>query len=340
MHITMNKYLLPAVIAIMACDASASCGSAFCSANTNWDTQGYSGADGLRIDLRYSYARADRLRAGTSRIPPQSPSGSDEEIEDLGTTNQVLNLDLEYSLSPRWRIALGAPLLLRDHSHTFDSSVVPAFTQQAKFTSLGDVRVVGRYRFDLEDTHFGAGGLRLGLKLPTGAIDQVMTPADPTGDPASPGNPHPLDRASQPGSGSTDLIVGAYGYYSHPGSDWGWFVSGQLQSAIAVRDDFRPGAEITLDLGLHYTLTPTLTGMLQFNAQHRERDSGSNANPASGGYSLHLSPGLSYELAPGTQLYGLLQVALRQSVNTDPAAPGSGQLTAPWSLSVGISHRY
>ncbi len=336
----MNKYLLPAAIVIMACDASASCGSAFCSVNTNWDTQGYSTADGLRIDLRYSYARADRLRAGASNISPQAPSGSDEEIEDLSTTNQVLNFDVEYSLNPRWRIALGAPLLMRDHSHTFDSSVVGAFTQQAKFTALGDVRVVGRYRFDLEDAHFGGGGLRVGLKLPTGATDQVMTPADPTGDPVSPTNPHPLDRASQPGSGSTDAILGVYGFYSHPGSDWSWFVSAQLQSAIAVRDDFRPGSELSIDLGAHYALTPSLTALLQLNAQHRERDTGSNANPASGGYSVNLSPGLSYGLARDTQLYGLLQVALKQFVNSDPSLPGSGQLAAPWSLTMGISHRY
>ena len=340
MHIIMNKYLLPAAIAIMACDASASCGSAFCSANTNWDTQGYSSAEGVRVDLRYSYARANQLRAGDSKISPQAPSGSDEEIEDLGTTNQLLNLDVEYRLNPNWSVTLGAPLLIRDHSHTFDSSVVAAFTQQAKFTALGDVRVVGRYRFDLEDAHFGGGGLRLGLKLPTGAIDQTMTPADPTGDPASPTNPHPLDRASQPGSGSTDLIVGAYGYYSHPGSDWSWFVSAQLQSAIAVRDDFRPGSELSIDLGAHYALTPSLTALLQLNAQHRERDTGSNANPASGGYSVNLSPGLSYGLARDTQLYGLLQVALKQFVNSDPSLPGSGQLAAPWSLTMGISHRY
>lgn len=336
----MNPYLLPLALVLVAGNASASCGSAFCSVNTNWDTQGLSSATGLRIDLRYSYAKADRLRAGSEQITTPAASGSDEEIENLRTVNQVINLDAEYTLNSNWNIALGVPLLLRDHAHTFDSSVSGPFAQQTKFTELGDIRVLARYRFENEDHHSGGSGIRFGLKLPSGAIDKTMTPSDPTGDPANPLSPHLLDRASQPGSGSTDLIVGAYGYYSHPGSDWAWFVSGQLQSAIAVRDEFRPGAEITLDLGVHHTLTPNLTALLQFNAQHRERDTGSNANPASGGYSLNLSPGLIYGLARDTQLYGLLQVALKQFVNTDPALPGSGQLTAPWSLTMGISHRY
>ena len=336
----MNPYLLPLALVLVAGNASASCGSAFCSVNTNWDTQGLSSATGLRIDLRYSYAKADRLRAGSEQITAPAASGSDEEIENLRTVNQVINLDAEYTLNSNWNIALGVPLLLRDHAHTFDSSVSGPFAQQTKFTELGDIRVLARYRFENEDHHSGGSGIRFGLKLPSGAIDKTMTPSDPTGDPANPLSPHLLDRASQPGSGSIDAIFGAYRYYSAPGSDWGWFVSAQVQTALVTRDDFRPGTEFLLDLGTHYELTPELTALLQLNAQNRQRDSGSNANVASGGYSLNLSPGLSYALGPDTQLYGLLQIALRQYANTDPAAASSGQLTAPWSLALGISHRY
>ncbi len=336
----MKNCLLPLVIAIIATNAGASCGSAFCSANTNWDTQGLSSAEGLRLDLRYSYARADRLRAGSSRITPEAPSGSDEEIENMRTINQVLNLEADYAINPSWNISLGLPLLMRDHAHTFDSSISGPFPQEAKFTELGDIRVIGRYRLDAADHHFQGRGIRIGLKLPTGAIDKTMTPQDPTGDPTNPSLAHPLDRASQPGSGSTDVILGAYCFDSAPGSDWGWFVSGQVQAAILTRDNFRPGTELNFDLGAHYGLGPSLTALLQVNAQHRERDSGSNANPASGGYSLNLSPGLSYALRPETQVYGLVQIALKQYANSDPASAGSGQLTAPWSLAVGISHRY
>lgn len=336
----MKNCVLPVVIAIVATNAGASCGSAFCSANTNWDTQGLSSAEGLRLDLRYSYAKADRLSSGSSRIAPEGPSGSDEEIENMRTINQVLNLDADYAINSIWNISLGVPLLMRDHAHTFDSSIGGPFLQEARFTELGDIRVIGRYRLDAADQHFRGRGIRIGLKLPTGAIDKTMTPQDPTGDPTDPSLPHPLDRASQPGSGSTDLILGAYCFDRVPGRDWGWFFSGQVQAAILTRDNFRPGTELNFDLGAHYGLTPTLTALLQLNAQLRERDSGSKANPASGGYSLNLSPGLSYALTPETQLYGLLQIALKQYANSDPTITGSGQLTAPWSLALGISRRY
>ena len=335
----MKNRLLPVALALLATNAGASCGSAFCSVNTHWDTQGLSSDEGLRVDLRYSWAKADKLRAGASRIAPQAASGSGEEIEDKRTINQVLNLDAEYALNARWNIALGMPLVMRDHTHTFDSENSPAFAQQAKFSELGDIRVVGKYKFDVGSLHSGSG-IRFGLKLPTGAIHKTMTPPDPAADPADPATPHPLDRASQPGSGSTDAILGAYYFRSLPGADWGWFASGQMQSAIATRDNYRPGRELSFDLGTHYALTPKLNALLQLNLQHRERDSGSNANPASGGYSANLSPGLSYALTPQTQLYGMAQIALRQYVKTDPDVAGSGQLTAPWSLAVGISHRY
>jgi hypothetical protein len=333
--ITKN-YLLPVALALLATNADASCGSAFCSVDTHWDTQGLSSDEGLRVDLRYSYTKADKFRAGSSKITAEAPSGSGEEIEDKRTINQVFNLDAEYAINERWNSALDVPLVRRDHTHTFDSLAPDApIAQQAKFTELGDIVVVGKYKFDMGGMQSGSG-IRFGLKLPTGAIDKTMTPPDP----AEPATPFALERSAQPGSGSTDAILGAYYFRNLPGTNWGWFASGQIQSAIATRDDFRPGSEVRLDLGTHYALSPDLSALLQLNVQHRERDKGSNANPASGGYALYLSPGLSYAITPKTQVYGLVQLALKQYANTDPDVAGSGQLTAPWSLAVGISHRY
>ena len=314
--------------------AHASCGSAFCTVNTYWDTQGLAPTEGLTLDLRYSYARADRLRAGAHRVSPEAPSGSDEEIEDGRTVNQILELDADYTLNPRWNLQVAVPLVLRDHVHTFDSSVAGPFTQQARFTSLGDVSVVGKYKFAGNDP-LGVGGLRIGLKLPTGAIDQSMTPPDP----ADPGTPYALERSAQPGTGSTDLILGAYRYGSWPASDWSWFASGQLQAAIATRDGYRPGRQLRVDLGVNYAFTHEVVGLLQLNVQHRTRDGGVNANPASGGYSVNLSPGLSYAVTPTTRIYGFVQKPLVQYVNTDPA-DGAGQLAAPWSLAVGVSRSF
>jgi hypothetical protein len=332
----MQRFLLSIAIATVTTAAHASCGSSFCAVNTHWDTQGLSSGEGLRLDLRYSYAKADKLRAGSSKITPDAPSGSDEEIEDKRTINQMVHVDADYTINTRWSVALGIPVVMREHTHTFDSSVSGPFEQQAKFTEFGDVRVVGKYQFDLGGM-FSGSGIRFGLKLPTGAIHKTMTPPDPANAPTV---PYALERSSQPGTGSTDLILGAYYFHNIPSADWGWFVSAQAQSAIATREHYRPGRELDLDLGMHYELTPSLNALLQLNAQHRARDTGINANVASGGYSWNLSPGLSYALTPKTQLYGMVQIALKQYTNADPAVASSGQLTAPWSLALGIGHRF
>ena len=331
-----HRCLLPVALAMSGLNANASCGSSFCTVNTHWDTQGLSSDEGLRVDIKYSYAKADKWRAGSNKITPGAPTGSDAEIEDKRTVNQLLNLDADYTFNSRWNIAFAVPLVLRDHTHTFDSSIAGPFEQQARFTELGDVRVVGKYKLDPGGRTSGAG-IRFGLKLPTGAINKTMSPPDPANTPTV---PYALERSSQPGSGSTDAILGAYYFRNVPGADWGWYVSGQVQSAMTSRDNYRPGRELNLDLGTHYAISPSLNALLQLNAQHRARDTGGNANLSSGGYSWSLSPGLSYALSAQTRLYGVLQIALKQYVNTDPADPASGQLTAPMSLAVGIGHRF
>jgi hypothetical protein len=323
------------VALLVTANAYASCGSSFCSMNTHWDTQGLVNDDVLRIDLRYSYANASTLRSGSSKITPAQPTGSNTEIENLRTINQMLNLDLDYSANQKWNVGLDLPLVMRDHTHTFDSSVSGPFVQQAKFNGLGDVRVVGKYKFDSADHHAGSG-MSLGIKLPTGAINKTMTPSDP----ANPGIPYALERSSQPGTGSTDLLLGTYYHSDIENSPWGWFASGQWQSALSTRDNYRPGDSLNLDLGAHYAFAPALTGLLQLNTQFKNRDTGLNANPASSGHSLNLSPGLSFVVAPKTNLYSFVQVALLQYANTDPSVAGTGQLTAPWSFAIGISRSY
>jgi hypothetical protein len=328
-----NRLLFVALLG--SANAYASCGSSFCSVNTHWDTQGLVNDDVLRVDLRYSYANANTLRSGSKKIVPAQPSGSDTEIENLRTINQMLNLDLDYSANQKWNVGLDLPLVMRDHTHTFDSSVSGPFVQQAKFTGLGDARVVGKYKFDSVEHHAGSG-MSFGIKLPTGAINKTMTPPDP----ANPSTPYALERSSQPGTGSTDLLLGTYYHSDIENSPWGWFVSGQWQSAVSTRDDYRPGNSLNLDMGAHYAFAPALTGLLQLNTQFKNRDTGLNANPASGGHSLNLSPGLSFVVAPKTNLYSFVQVALLQYANTDPAVADTGQLTAPWSFAIGISRSY
>lgn len=326
----MKNRLLLAALLCATPYAHAGCGSSFCSVNTHWDTQGLSHDEGLRLDLRYSYARADTPRTGSRRVAkplPTDPALAGAEVENLRTINQTLNLDLDYAINRQWRVALDLPLVMRDHSHMIGAAAAPFAVEQKSFNQLGDIRVVGSYAFASDD-HFSGGGLRFGVKLPTGSSNLEMVPGKL------------MERALQPGSGSTDAVLGAYYHHREADAPWGWFTSVQMQSALTSKNAYLPGNDFTLDVGVHYALTPALTGLLQLNAHLKERDGGLNSNPHSGGHSLNLSPGVSYAVSPLTSVYGFVQLPLYQYANPDPTGLPYGQLTAPWSVSVGISHSY
>ena len=333
----MKTRLLFTVLFCASTTANAGCGSTFCSVNTHWDTQGLVNDQGLRMDVRYAYAKADTPMVGNKKVA--KPVATDPafvtpgtEVENQRTINQILNLDLDYTLNQKWGIALDVPLMMRDHSHQLSvaagATTVPLV--QKSFTQLGDIRVVGNYKFEHEDTQSGSG-IRFGLKLPTGSTNQEMIAGTL------------MEAGLQPGSGSVDAVIGAYYHQALHNSPWGWFASGQFQTAIATRNGYRAGNDFALDAGMNYALAPALTGLVQLNAHFKERDSGTaiNVNTHTGGYSVNLSPGLSFAVAPKTKLYGFVQLPLYQyaNANIDPALP-FGQLTATWAMSVGMSHHF
>jgi hypothetical protein len=67
----MKLKLVLVTLLCSAANAYASCGSSFCSVNTHWDTQGMVNNDTLNVDLRYSYAKADTFRSGSTKITPE-----------------------------------------------------------------------------------------------------------------------------------------------------------------------------------------------------------------------------------------------------------------------------
>jgi hypothetical protein len=75
-----------------------------------------------------------------------------------------------------------------------------------------------------------------------------------------------------------------------------------------------------------------LNGLLQINAQSSSEDN-LNGSAISGGKTISLTPGVSFALKAGTNLYALLQLPIYQSVNGE-------QLTASKSFTFGINHRY
>jgi len=296
--------------------AEASCGSAFCSLNTDWDTQAPWQDDATRLDLRMETIRQDQLRSGTDKA---TASGTVGEHDEIRTRNRNLVASLSHAFSPSLNLALQVPLVSRDHAHVFNDVGGPE-PESWDFTRLGDVRVLAHLRLDdAQSPHDRSYGLIGGVKLPTGSID-VRNAAGEL-----------AERSLQPGSGSTDLIAG--GFVSGRLSQASWHTQVNWQHAVSTRQDYQPGDRVSLDAGMAYPLG-AVHALAQINLLWRGHDTGLNAEPAdSGGKYVYFSPGLAVPLGGDTQIYGLVQLPLVQNVN-------GSQLTADWAATLGLTMRF
>ena len=294
--------------------AHASCGATFCSVNTQWETQGAWTEPGLRLNLRYEYTDQDQLRSGADKVEPGGVPGTHDELRTL---NRNMQVGVDYAINPAWAISVQVPVVQRDHRHVHND--VPPEYEAWSLTGLGDLRLSGRYQTALGN--HATAGVQFGLKLPTGKFDET--------------NDLGLlaERSLQPGSGTTDALLGAYSYHHLEGAATTLLVQGLWQRPLAERDDYQSGQQVTLDVGLRYALTRDLNAQLQLNLLWKDRDQGLNAEPDdSGGRSMFLSPGASYAMTTHMRLYGFVQLPLYQYVN-------GTQLTADWSAVAGISWR-
>jgi hypothetical protein len=319
----MKKHLLAttgiaAIAAFSAPAAFAHCGGAFCALNTNWDVQGVWDKPGVRLDLRAEYINLDQLRHGTDKV---GPSAEVDEHDETRTINRNFVGSLDWSIDQDWGLTLRVPVVDRSHSHVHNHEHMGEIEQHHEswdFTDVGDVRAVGRYVFYHGEN--SDAGINFGLKLPTGKIDVKNSDGEEA------------ERSLQPGTGSTDGILGLY-YNRHMGVI-NWYAQGMWQDTLHERDDYRPGYKLGLDVGVNYLATPGWSLMLQLNVQNNGHDSGANAESNdSGGTYAFLSPGVSYRVTRDAQIYGFWQQPIYQRVN-------GTQLTADWAASAGMSMQF
>lgn len=299
--------------------ARASCGSAFCTLDTDFGLPGGLPGAGLRLNLRYEYIDQDQPRHGSEKVGVGEIHAHHDEVR---TVNRNWLASADYAFNPDWGVTVTAPFARRDHVHIHNHHGAQ-FRDEWEFTELGDVQLLGRRQWQLwrgaDDTlRSDSVGINVGLKLPTGRTGVENGDGDPA------------ERTLQPGTGTTDLLLGAF-YQSTPtAGDWSWFGQALYQAPTNSHDRFRPGDRFTLNLGGARKLTDTCRLLLQVNAVHRGRDEGRNAEPEdSGGNSVFLSPGASWALTPRISVYGFVQKPIYQYVN-------GVQLTADWSAVAGI----
>jgi hypothetical protein len=311
-----------ATLGLLTSVEAGACASCGCSLSTDWQNLEYTYKPGLKLDIRYDYLNQNQLRHGTGTISPAAASqltsnGDPQEVEKY-TENHYLTLGIDYSPNQDWGINLQVPYIIRMHSTLGLGSdgatpVDGGGQYDSRTSSLGDMRVIGRYQGFTSKHNLG---VLLGFKLATGSNSEYGTSTDPT----APGLVR-IDPGLQPGTGTTDLIVGAY-YNDAINKDWGYFSQLTYQTPLYATDDYRPGNSLNVSLGIRYVGFDIIAPQLQLNFRDIQRDSGARADKVStGGTLLYISPGLVAALSDQISLYAFVQVPIFQVVEGVQLAP-------------------
>ena len=310
-----RAFITPAMLLSLVPSTALACASCGCTLSSDWENLDFASQGGFKLDLRYDDIDQNDLRAGRHTISPQAASqivndAEPQEVETY-THNHYITASLDYSHGGDWGVNIALPYIQRTHETlgTASDGVTPGPDGESYVSdtsNIGDIRIVGRYSgfSKRHDT-----GLLFGLKLPTGPTSLSGQSTDTT----APG-PVGIDPGLQPGSGTTDLILGAY-HAGTLGQVWEYYAQGLYQRAFSAHAGYRPGDGYNLNLGLKYTGFDRVTPQLQLNARHVKHDTGANADTTStGGTLVYLSPGVIVPVSDRVSLFGFVQVPVYQDV--------------------------
>jgi hypothetical protein len=307
------------VFAFSAAPAFA-CSAHVCQLPSDWLSQGLAAhPDSTTVSLRYDYAPQNQLRRGTDAVDRATLTFPNaDEIEDY-TDNHALNVTINHSFGSNWVAEVQLPFLSRPHSTVTEGETDHSLSRT---NGLGDVRMSVRYQ------GFGGSGVtgvEVGLKLPTGSFRQVFQSGPEAG--------NFVDRGLQPGTGTTDAILGIY-HFGNLSGKFDYLLQAQAEVPLGSREFYKPGIAISGSVGISYLGWSGITPQLQLNFRASGRDSGLNADvEKSGGEQLYLAPGISARLNGSTIMFGTAQVPLYQRVN-------GYQITPRYTLSLGAQHKF
>lgn len=291
-YMTIFSALLPAPV--FGC----ACGCSVFSVGARWMMPISSG---YRTFLLYDFM--DQSENWNNWRSAATDLNNDKEIR-----TSFYTLGFEYMANRDWGVMVEAPVWDRYFKTTDDDGNEASMDHSA----LGDVRIMGMYTGLSEDM---STGIQLGLKLPTGPFNQSL-----------------LDRDTQIGTGTTDLLLG--GYQMGQEDSWGWYTQALWQHAFNSRDGYRPGDSFDFSIGVHYDKlldAYKIVPMLQLIASLRSVDSGVNSDPNNTGYErLYVSPSVEVNVSQSIQVYADLRIPVLTHVT-------GYQLVAPALFNITLS---
>jgi hypothetical protein len=271
--------------------------------------------EGGMFTMDYDYQDQTRNWHGTAEAPPKD--NPDKQIQ-----THFITADVQYMFNRSWGLEVDVPYWNRYFRTTGGKSGTEIVS--ADWWALGDIRVQGMYTGFSPDL---STGLTFGLRLPSGDY----THNDPYGD---------VDRDSEVGSGSLDLLLGGFHRQNLPWDHEKWTVFGQiaLDQPMVSRDNYTPGTEVDAAAGIYYTgfklHNLSINPVAQVIGSERTRDSGSQAaHPIASGYQrMLLSPGLEFDFHPW-RVYGDAEFPVYENTRGD-------QLVAPVLFKVSVSYMF
>ena len=155
----------------------------------------------------------------------------------------------------------------------------------------------------------------------------------PSGDYSAPN----FDRDTEIGTGSTDLLLGAY-HTGNVAGAWRWYANIALDQPVLITAGYRPGAEVDAVGGVYYegwTFGKVkVVPMFQLTNAYRLHDRGVAADPDDSGYErVLLTPGVEVDTSDGFRINGNIGVPVYQDMR-------GNQLVASELFSFRVSHTF
>ena len=225
------------------------------------------GAGGMAF-LEYDYLDQSQNRSGAGQS--LASDNSDTRIQ-----THMAKIGGQYLFNRAWGARIEAPYWFRHFETPDPNSGSPIATNHS---SIGDIRLNAIYTGSSDDL---STGLTFGVKLPTGSSNYGR-----------------FDLDTQIGSGSYDLLLGAY-HLVKLSSDgvWNGFGTINFDQPTVSKHAYIPGNEVDAGLGAYYSgwhfgtvgVSPVLATLFTF----RGSDAGALGHPRDTGYRrVHIAPGI------------------------------------------------
>jgi hypothetical protein len=264
---------------------------------------------GATLFVDYDYQNQNQNWSGDSKAP--AANNDDQKL-----STHFVTLGGQYFFNRSWGLQVEVPFASRYFQKLDDTQQLVS----RNWNDLGDIRLKGIYTGFSPDL---SSGVSFGLKLPTGSFSF---------------DTDVVDRDSQIGSGSTDVLLGGF----HRGSlninpDFKWFAQVELDVPALTQGSYRPGVEADAAAGVYYTGwsigSLKLAPVAQIIGSERTSDSGSAASPDNTGYQrILLSPGLELNMHP-LKVYGDVEFPVYQNIT-------GNQIVAPALFKFSVSYMF